>query len=64
VLGGGGAIWHAGNLNPVLAIRTTSGSGSVATGATFGVAGGATVVTGLTYSNLQYLTPGGWVTVG
>ena len=63
-LGGAGTIWHNGNLNPVLAIRTTSGSGSVATGATFGATGGVTVVTGLTYSNLQYLTPSGWVTVG
>ena len=64
-LGGGGTIWHTGNLNPVLAVRLAGfGGGTVATGATFGAAGGTTVVTGLTYSTLQYLTPGGWVTVG
>lgn len=63
-LGGGGNIWHTGNLNPIMNGRLVAGGGTLATGATFGVAQGIDVVTSLKYSNLQLLTPGGWFTVG
>jgi hypothetical protein len=65
-LGGGGNIWHTGNLNPVQSVRLAGFSGgTVCTGVgSYGVAGGITVVTSLNLNYLQYLTPGGWVTVG
>jgi hypothetical protein len=64
-LGGGGTIWHTGNLNPVQSVRLAGfGGGVVATSNGYGPAGGVTVVTSIGYSTLQYLTPGGWVTVG
>lgn len=63
-LGGGGVIWHNGNLNPIMNGRLVGGGGNLATGATTGAAGGITVLTGLTYSYLQLLTPSGWFTVG
>jgi hypothetical protein len=65
-LGGGGAIWHTGNLNPVQSVRLAGfGGGVVCTGvSSYGTGGGITAVTGLQMHTLQYLTPGGWVTVG
>jgi hypothetical protein len=65
LLGGGGTIWHSGNLNPVQSVRLAgASSGSVATGNSHAPAGGVDVVTSIDYHTLQYLTPGGWVTVG
>jgi hypothetical protein len=65
-LAGGSTIWHTGNLNPVLSVRLagSSGNGAVVTGYTYGYAGGVSVVTSVSTSTLQFLTPGGWVTVG
>ena len=66
VLGGGGTIWHNGNLIPVTAVRLAGYSGgSVCTGVgSFVTGGGITAVASLQMNPLQYLTPGGWVTVG
>jgi hypothetical protein len=62
-LGGAGNIWHTGNLNPVTGMRLTAsgGSGNVCTGVASVVSGN---IQALNYSYIQYLTPGGWVTVG
>jgi hypothetical protein len=65
-LGGGGTIWHNGNLNPVQSVRLAGYSGgSVCTGVgSFVTGGGITAINSLQMNTLQYLTPGGWVTVG
>lgn len=63
-LGGGGVIWHNGNLpGPITNARLVGGGGNLANGATYGAAGGIQVVTSLTYCYLQLLTPSGWFTV-
>jgi hypothetical protein len=66
VLGGGGTVWHTGNLNPVQSVRLAGYSGGqVCTGVgSFATGGGITAVASLQMNTLQYLTPGGWVTVG
>ena len=65
-LGGGGYIWHAGNLTPVMAVRlSASNNGNVCTGVGSTVTGGGiTAIDSLDYSYIQYLTPAGWYTVG
>ena len=65
-LGGGGVIWHNGNLNPVQSVRLAGyGGGAVCTGVgSFVTGGGITAINSLQMNTLQYLTPGGWVTVG
>lgn len=65
-LGGGGTIWHTGNLNPVQSVRLAGyGGGAVCTGVgSFVTGGGITAINSLQMNTLQYLTPGGWVTVG
>src|SRR4029077_19819357 len=76
-LGGGGTIWHSGNLTPIQNGRLTFAgqqnpagdtglyepyNGAVMTGvATFGAAQGVNAVR---WRYMQLLTPGGWFTVG
>ena len=63
-LGGGGTIWHTGNLLPILNVRIVAGSGGVATGVSgMAVASGIAFVTGLTYGQLQAQNPNGWYAV-
>jgi hypothetical protein len=75
-LGGGGTVWHNGNLTPVLSVRLAlwgdsgpnSGSinevvGAVITGVSGTVAGGVLAVTGARWRYVQFQTPGGWYTV-
>ena len=63
-LGGGGTIWHTGNLLPILNVRIVAGSGGVATGVSgYGYASGLYFVTGLTMGQLQAQNPNGWYAV-
>ena len=70
-LGGGGNVWHTGNLNPVQSVRLVNAGqggsgpvpGCVVTGGWLTVVSGPTWLIDFYYRRLQYLTPGGWVTV-
>lgn len=76
VLGQGGAIWHTGNLNPILNVQLyTAGSNSQLANSTWYTSPAGAVMTGF-YMNsggyfagvawhyVQVQTPGGWYTVG
>ena len=59
-------FWTERNLNPVQSVRLAGyGGGAVCTGVgSFVTGGGITAINSLQMNTLQYLTPGGWVTVG
>lgn len=63
-LGGGGTIWHTGNLLPILDVRIVAGSGGVVTGvaSTF-YTNGAYAIESLKYGQLQARNPNGWYAV-
>jgi hypothetical protein len=75
-LGGGGTIWHSGNLSPVTNVRLTNGgdagvstgmielSGAVISGVAGTVGGGMIAVTSVRFRYVQFLTPAGWLTAG